>query len=98
MALLDVCTVTQANVTGSAVRVTGQFNVTATAASFTGIVRLERSLDGGVTYFPVGYPDGAPVQITGSVSVTLTEPNQNALYRFRCTNYTAGTIFCQISQ
>jgi len=98
MPIRDVCSVTGPNVTGSPVYIRGPFNVTATASAYVGAAVLERSYDGGATYFPIGYPDGAPLLITGALSVSLDEPNANAVYRVRGAAYTSGTLNVTVSQ
>jgi hypothetical protein len=99
MAIRDTCSITAPNVTGSAVYLRGAFNVTAAApVPFTGAAVIERSYDGGATWFPIGYPDGAPLLITGALSVALDEPNANALYRVRGAAYAAGVLNVTVSQ
>lgn len=87
-----------------AVTVSASFTATGTGASltlknkdiatysvsgtFVGTVKLERSLNGGATWEEIS-------SVTGSATGTLTAEHpsgQKTNYRFRCSEYTSGTI------
>ncbi len=110
MPAIDTCRLAIAGAASSALRLTGTFTLRLASQSFAGVAVFERSLDGGTTYAPVAYPDGAPVRIvepqaggtawtgTGAGwSMTMTEPNQNALYRMRLTEYVSGALLVTVS-
>lgn len=103
MPAIDTCRLAIAGAASSALRLTGTFTLRLESQSFAGVAVFERSLDGGTTYAPVAYPDGAPVRIVepqaggAGWSVTLTEPNQNALYRMRLTEYVSGALLVTVS-
>lgn len=84
----------------------GSFNVvfggtSGPNGSYTATIRLERSFDGGTTWYVVGV-GGTGAQAVYStpnqdVSVVFTEPEKGVLYRLNCTAYTSGTIAYRIS-
>lgn len=79
----------------------GPFNVTIGGASgpngsWTATVELERSFDGGTTWF-VRSSDAIGTQSVWNtpdkdVSIVVGEPEKGVLYRLNCTAYTSGTI------
>lgn len=110
MPVVDACRLAAAGACSSALYLSGTFTLRMESQSFLGVAVLERSLDGGTTFTAAGYPDGAPVRLTepqaGGVSwtgtgsgwsVTLTEPNQNALYRIRLTEFVSGALLVTVS-
>jgi hypothetical protein len=68
-----------------------------TPGSASATVRLERSLDGGVTYRALTYPDGTIIQWTAGVNTSWQEIESGALYRLNCTAYTSSTPY-RVSQ
>jgi hypothetical protein len=61
--------------------------------TFVGAVLLERSPDGGTTYYPCSTDaTGTSAAYTTAVSVDVNAAQFNVLYRLRCTAYTSGTI------
>lgn len=79
----------------------GQFNIFLKTASFIGSVQLERSNDGGTTWYTIGvWSAGSYVQLnkytfTGSEANTseITGEGQwNVVYSLNCTTYTSGTL------
>jgi hypothetical protein len=77
---------------------TGAFNA-ALWGTFSATVKLERSFDGGTTWIVCGKDSsGTESAYTGAVSLTVTEPEQNVLYRWNCTAYTSGTVNYRLSR
>jgi hypothetical protein len=86
--------------------VTGPFNVVFGGASgpngtYSATIRLERSFDGGTTWYVCGV-GGAGAQAIYSapnsdVSLVVGEPERGVLYRLNCTAYTSGTIHYRMS-
>jgi hypothetical protein len=84
----------------------GEFNVVFGGASgpngaFTATIRLERSFDGGTTWYVAG-AGGTGAQALYStpnsdVSLVVAEPEAGVLYRLNCTAYTSGTINWRVS-
>lgn len=85
----------------------GPFNVTIGGSggpngNWTASVQLERSFDGGTTWY-VRSVDGTGTQaVYGTtpnkdVSITVGEPERGVLYRLDCTAYTSGTINYRMS-
>ena len=61
--------------------------------TFSATVLLERSPDGGTTYYPCSLdPSGTISQWTTSCSVDAESLNIATLYRLRVTSYASGTI------
>jgi len=76
----------------------GTFNV-AVWGTFSGSVTLERSFDGGTTWITCGKDSsGTAATYTAPASLTVSEPEQNVLYRLNCTAYVSGTINYRISK
>lgn len=84
----------------SSERFYGIFNV-AVWGTFVGTTLLERSFDGGTTWFQAvnecgnGATEGS---FTATASSMFGEPERGVLYRFNCTAYTSGTINYRASQ
>ena len=95
--MIQTGNITAVGVVGPSIRVTGAFNFAVTGA-FDAAAVLERSYDGGTTYTPVQYPDGTAWAITQPVSARFHEYAAVALYRVRCTSYTAGEMVWRLSQ
>ena len=71
--------------------------------SWNATVELDRSFDGGTTWYVVGDPSGANNQAIYStpnidVSRLVGEPELGVLYRLRCTTYASGTINYRLSE
>lgn len=61
--------------------------------TFNATVLLERSPDGGVTYYPCSTDaTGTPAAYTTPISVDVNSGLHPQLYRLRCTAYSTGTI------
>lgn len=65
--------------------------------TFSATIALERSFDGGTTWWPVTYPDGTAITYTGAVSTNWEESEDEVFYRLKCT-YTSGTVTFRLSQ
>lgn len=77
------------------VRGSGQFNVLLSGMVTGDIVVLERSFDGGVTFFPVETFDGTTVPVVNEVRA---EPETSVQWRFDCTALAAaGPIIFRLS-
>ena len=87
-----------------------KFNFWMGGPYIAGVV-LERSFDGGATWFEIVEPDG--VSAGGNMTVSggngaaersslessvLDEPEPGILYRLRCHTYTSGTVTYRLSQ
>lgn len=81
---------------GTSLIVRGNFNL-ALWGTFSATVVLERSFDGGVTWLPVTFTDGAALSYTGPMSCTWSEPEAGVLYRPRCSVYSSGTVYWRVS-
>ncbi len=66
--------------------------------TFVASVALERSLDSGTTWIPLGFLSTTPIAINQPVAMVLQEAESGALYRSNCTSYTSGTATVRISQ
>jgi hypothetical protein len=90
---------------GAAIIMYGTFNVLFGGrgggnTAWSGTVRLERSLDGGVTWWVAGVGGAGAQSVwnTGTdVSVQAFETERGVAYRLNCTAYTSGTIDWRIS-
>lgn len=69
---------------------TAQFNISLSGFG-TATVQLQRSFDGGTTWFTVK-------SYTADVSEVGDEPEASVLYRLNCSAYTAGTITYRLSR
>jgi hypothetical protein len=84
----------------------GPFNVVFGATggpngAWTGSLQLERSFDGGTTWFVCGLGGAGQqaVWITGTdVSVVFGEPERSVLYRLHATALTVGNVNYRLSQ
>lgn len=65
--------------------------------TFSATIALERSFDGGATWWPVTYPDGTAITYTIPVSTQWEESENLVRYRLKCT-YTSGTVTFRLSQ
>lgn len=80
----------------AAVAMRGQFNISLSGA---GTVRVERSFDGGSTFFicskPVGDGTVASFALTAGndVSLVFEEPEDGVLYRLNCTAFTSTVTY-----
>lgn len=79
----------------------GGFNVFLKSTSFIGTVQLERTNDGGTTWFTCGiWSGGSYVQLSkyvftgseGNTSETVQEMEPGTGYCLNCTAYTSGTL------
>jgi hypothetical protein len=79
----------------------GAFNVVFGGPSgpngtWSGSIQLERSFDGGATWYICGVGGGGQQAIYSTsnqdVSFVASEPEQGVLYRLHCTALTAGTV------
>jgi len=67
--------------------------------TFTATVKLQRSFDGGTTWLTCSTDSiGTECSFTAGVSLIVTEPERDVLYRWACTAYTSGTINYRISK
>lgn len=73
------------------------FNITLSGI-FVGTVQLERSFDGGTTYFPLTSNGSATMVFTAPCSEQWIDDEKGVLYRLNCTAYTSGTVTYRISQ
>ena len=64
------------------------------SGTFVGTVILEQSTDGGASWVQVGDPFSAPDSSTRTVSYG---GSRSGIYRFRCIDYTSGTIETNLS-
>ena len=64
--------------------------------AWTATVRLERSFDGGTTWYVCGVGGGGQQAIYNTpnqdVSIVVSEPERGVVYRLNCSAYTSGTI------
>ncbi len=64
-------------------------------------IRIERSFDGGTTWYVAGVGGGGQQAIYNTanqdVSVTVDEPEKGVLYRLNCSAWTSGTINFRVS-
>lgn len=84
----------------------GNFNVafggsSGPNGSWNATIRIERSFDGGTTWYVAGVGGGGQQAIYNTpnqdVSVVVSEPERGVLYRLDCSAYTSGTINYRIS-
>lgn len=80
----------------TSVFVSGNFNASLTG-TFVATLQLERSFDGGTTWQPLT-AGGSTITFTAVMSESFFEPEADALYRWKCTAYTSGTIVCRIGK
>jgi len=74
------------------------FNLTITG-TFVGTVQLERSFDGGTTWYPCSRDAvGSTASWTAPTSQVVWEPADGVLYATNCTAYTSGTITVLVGQ
>lgn len=67
--------------------------------AFTGAITLERSIDLGATWQPVGADAyGTAATYAGSTSLTVDEPQAGAQFRLNCTSLLSGTPTWQIGR
>jgi hypothetical protein len=82
----------------SPVGLRGPLNVAVSGG--VGTVQVERSFDGGTTWFPVY--SGTTLLSWGlngnAASIALSEPEDKVLYRINCTAYTSGNIVCRFGK
>lgn len=78
-------------------RLHGPFNLTVTGV-FAASAVLERSFDGGQTWFPMTYPDGSQVIITSPCSLSLEASRMTVLGRIRCLAYASGELAWRLSR
>lgn len=63
------------------------------SGTFVGSCQIERSFDGGATWFPLTAFFGAAITpFTAPGSFFVQEPENGVNYRLNCTAYTSGTI------
>lgn len=68
------------------------------ATPFSGTVQLERSFDGGKSYFPANIDStGTAAAFTSGVSGAFKECERNVLWRWNCTAYASGSINYRLS-
>lgn len=67
--------------------------------TFNGVVVLERSFDGGASWFEADNNDGSGSTTWAfSTSAVIDEPEPGILYRLKCTMITSGTLNYRLSQ
>jgi hypothetical protein len=77
---------------GTSAQFLGMFNVTL-SGTYVATVILERSFDGGVTFFPLPTDTiGTPNAYTAPTTLVVNEPEPGAIYRLRCSSYGSGTV------
>ncbi len=82
----------------AAIAMLGLFNVFVKGTTFTGSYNLERSFDGGTTWYICGIDAaGNPATYTGDVSLVVNEPEPGVLYRINATTVGAGSIAYRLS-
>lgn len=76
-----------------------------TGGAWAGSVQLERSFDGGATWLIAGMGGGGQGAIYNggaqngvAVSIVVSEPERNVLYRLNCTSYASGVIAYRLSE
>jgi len=75
-----------------------QFNISV-SGTFVATVQLERSFDGGTTWFVCSSDSaGTTASWTAPFSVVGEEPTPGVVYCLNCTDYTSGTVTYRISQ
>jgi hypothetical protein len=79
------------------VPVSGDFNVSVWGA-FTGTIALTRSFDGGTTWLPLTFSNGAAIAWSAPFSTIMSEPETGVLVQLACTALSAGTPNWRISQ
>jgi len=82
-----------------AVLVRGACNITLKFGGAVATVRLEKSFDGGSTWFTVSkntVPEDA--SFTDSVSAVIEEHEGGVLYRWNCSAYTSGAVIYRIGK
>lgn len=90
--------------TGNAITATGADAaaiITGVGSVYVGQVQLERSFDGGSTFWPCNIGGSGAIAMWDAgtpVSITYGEPEKNVLYRLNCLAYTSGNIAYRISQ
>jgi hypothetical protein len=82
---------------GAAVSAQGEFNVSLWG-TFAATVRPERSFDGGTTWLPLTYLDGAPITWAAPMTSPMPECEGGVLWRLACSAYTSGTVNWRVSQ
>lgn len=84
---------------GTAVAIQGHANVLI-GGSFVATVQVQKSFDGGVTWFIVSRDSaGALAEYTSpGFNGTIIEPESQILYRVECTAFTSGTVIWRISR
>lgn len=97
-------------VSATAIAIKGVANLTLGGSSPVGTVKLEKSYDGGTTWFDVSIDSVGTLAswvlaAATEISVLIEEPEggnstspSGVLYRCNCTAYTSGTITARISQ
>jgi hypothetical protein len=66
--------------------------------TFSAVVSLERSFDGGTTWLNCTRADGTANSFSAAASLVCEEPEAGVLYRLNCTTYTSGTVSWRLSQ
>lgn len=79
-------------------------NASFAPTAWNGLMSLERSFDGGQTFFTCGVGGGGSgaiytgsTQVNTPVSIAASEPERGVFYRFNCSSYTSGTINYRLS-
>lgn len=91
-------TLASATSSGSFVPVADRdFNLTL-SGTFVATLRLDRSFDRGVTWFPLTYIDGSALTWTAPMSSAIGEDEAGVYYRLTASSYTSGTVTYRISQ
>lgn len=95
----SVLTGTLSSAAQGAARVfTGTFNVQLNISG-TLTAALQRSFDGGTTFITVSQSaDGTPATYTGSVSLSLFEPEEGVYWRVAVTSFSSGSCIFRLSQ
>ena len=78
-------------------RLHGPFNLTVTG-TFAASAVFERSYDGGGSWYPFTYPDGAPLVLTGPCTMAFEESRMSVLGRVRALDYVSGELKWRVSR
>lgn len=88
--------------TATFVKLVGPANLTLGGTAPVGTVKLEKSYDGGSTWFDVSLDAlgtlAAWALNSTEISVVIDEPEREVAFRCNCTAYTSGTITARLSQ
>jgi hypothetical protein len=89
--------ISAAGATCAPVRLAGAYNLTISGA-FAASAVWERSFDGGTTWYPLTYPDGTPLILSGPCSLAFEESRMAVIGRMRSLSWTAGEMNWRVSR